>query len=87
LRANWRTLHAALMVHFTDKSILARTVVALMDNLVDESTIYATLCCVLIGVLCTRPSWTIPPTNHIGVYCGGLLEQFHAGLNFENWGD
>jgi hypothetical protein len=45
LRPNWRVLLAALMNNFADRTILAFTAVGLMDNLADESTIYATLGC------------------------------------------
>ena len=45
LRPNWSVLLAALMNNFADRTILACTAVALMDNLADESTIYATLGC------------------------------------------
>jgi hypothetical protein len=45
LRSNWRVLLAALMNNFADRTMLACTAVALMDNLADESTLYATLGC------------------------------------------
>jgi hypothetical protein len=58
LRANWRVLHAALIDNFADKSILASSAVALTDIFADKSAAHFTLCCGLIGVYCTRPSWT-----------------------------
>jgi hypothetical protein len=33
------------------------------DDFSDVSTIYATLCCGLIGVDCMRPSWIGPPKS------------------------
>jgi hypothetical protein len=70
LRANWRARHAALMDHFADKSIwrVLRSPSRTIWPTSPPSTQH--LCCALISVYCTRPSWTIPPTNHAGVYCG-----------------
>jgi hypothetical protein len=48
---------------FADKSTLACTALALMDNYANKPPTFATLGCVLIGVYHMRPSRTFSPTD------------------------
>jgi hypothetical protein len=76
----------ALMSNFADRTTWACTAVVLMNNRADESTIYATLCCALIGAYYWRPSWTCPPTSHMGNTVVNSLDNSHAKLFFVFWG-
>jgi hypothetical protein len=54
----WRGLQAAFTDILANGSILVGTAVVLINNFADKPTIRATMGCALIGVCCTRPSWT-----------------------------